>query len=302
MTNRGFLNTVTVIRVDTNAPLTTIGVGAGPNAIAITPDGAFAYVTNSFTKSPGTVSVIDLHSNAVTATVEVYRNPNRLAITPDGRSVYVGNFRSWNVAVIDTASNAVTTTVPLVGRPSGVAVNPNGAYVYVATLGGTVEVIETATNSISNVIAVGSDPYGIATTRNGGTGYVANFASGTLSVVDLATSEPHSCCRWRQAIRGRGQLRRQRVHRAAVHAAADAHANCHLDGDRDLHDYAYRPAGAHAHASAEPDPPGNWTCEWAARSNHNAHCIAAHGRPAGRCDAERPQLRSRHPDRRARQR
>ena len=184
VTNRGS-NTVTAIRVDTNAPLTTIPVGAGPNAIAITPDGAFAYVTNSFTKSPGTVSVIDLHSNAVTATVEVYRNPNRLAITPDGRFVYVGNFRSWNVAVIETASNAVATTVPLFGRPSGVAVNPNGAYVYVSTLGGTVEVIETATNSISNVIGVGSDPYGIATTRNGGVGYVANFASGTLSVVDL---------------------------------------------------------------------------------------------------------------------
>ena len=184
VTNRGS-NTVTVIRVDTNAPLTTLPVGAGPNAIAITPDGKFAYVTNSFTKSPGTVSVIDLHANAVTATVEVYRNPNRLAITPDGRFVYVSNFRSWNVAVIDTASNAVTTTVPLFGRPSGVAINPNGAYVYVATLGGTVEVIETATNSISNVISVGSDPYGIATTHNGGAGYVANFASGTLSVVDL---------------------------------------------------------------------------------------------------------------------
>ena len=128
MTNRGS-NTVSAIRADTNAPLTTIAVGAGPNAIAITPDGNFReYVTNSFTKSPGTVSVIDLHANAVTATVEVYRNPNRLAITPDGRFVYVGNFRSWNVAVIETASNAVTTTVPLFGRPSGVAVNPNATY------------------------------------------------------------------------------------------------------------------------------------------------------------------------------
>jgi YVTN family beta-propeller protein len=184
VTNRGS-NTVSVINVATNALVTTIAVGAGPNAVAITPNGALAYVTNSFTKAPGTVSVIDLQTNAVTVTVEVYRNPNRLAITPDGRLVYVANFRSWNVAVIDAATNTVTATVPLFGRPSGVVVNPNGASVYVATLGGTIEVIETATNSITNVIDVGSNPYGIATTHNGGAGYVANFASGTLSIVDL---------------------------------------------------------------------------------------------------------------------
>jgi len=184
VTNRG-ANTVSVVAVATNALVTTIPVGAGPNAVAITPDGTAAYVTNSFTNSPGTVSVIDLRNKAVTATVEVYRTPNRVAITPDGRFAYVANFRSWNIAVIDTGSNTVIATVPLLGRPSGVVVNPNGASVYVVTLGGTVEVIETTTSSVTNVIPVGANPYGIATTHNGGTSFVANFASGSISVVDL---------------------------------------------------------------------------------------------------------------------
>ncbi len=40
----------------------------GPMGVAITPDGAFAYVTN---RDAGTVSVIETASNAVVATVDL---------------------------------------------------------------------------------------------------------------------------------------------------------------------------------------------------------------------------------------
>ena len=103
--------------------------------VALTPDGRFAYVTNSFTRNPGMVSVVDTEIGEVAATVLVNRNPNRVAVTPDGTTAYITNFRSWNVTVVDTATNEVTTAVRVRGRPSGIAVNPNGAtYLYLSAL------------------------------------------------------------------------------------------------------------------------------------------------------------------------
>jgi YVTN family beta-propeller protein len=54
-------------------------VGATPVEVAITPDGAFAYVAN---KDSNTVSVIDTATNTVVATVPVGSAPIGVAITP----------------------------------------------------------------------------------------------------------------------------------------------------------------------------------------------------------------------------
>jgi YVTN family beta-propeller protein len=59
--------------------LATIEVGVLPNWITFTPDGAYAYVTNSESAEPkGTVSVIDTRRRAVVATLAVGREPKRI--------------------------------------------------------------------------------------------------------------------------------------------------------------------------------------------------------------------------------
>jgi YVTN family beta-propeller protein len=61
--------------------LATIEVGALPNWIAFTPDGAYAYVTNSASAEPnGTVSVIDTRRREVVATLAVGREPKRIHV------------------------------------------------------------------------------------------------------------------------------------------------------------------------------------------------------------------------------
>jgi YVTN family beta-propeller protein len=61
--------------------LATIDVGALPNWIAFTPDGAYAYVTNSASAEPsGTVSVIDARRREVVATLAVGREPKRIHV------------------------------------------------------------------------------------------------------------------------------------------------------------------------------------------------------------------------------
>src|SRR5437016_1101498 len=73
-------DTVSVLATATNTVVATIPVGHLPVGVAITPDGAHAYVTNV----GSTVSVIATATNTVVATVPVGTAPGGVAITPDG--------------------------------------------------------------------------------------------------------------------------------------------------------------------------------------------------------------------------
>ena len=63
----------------TGAVSPPITVGNNPGAVAITPDGKQAYVTNSL---DGTVSVIDTATGAVSAPITVGKGPAGAAICP----------------------------------------------------------------------------------------------------------------------------------------------------------------------------------------------------------------------------
>ena len=136
-------NTVSVIDSATNTVVATVPVDAG--AIAVTPDGAFAYLTTS----NNTVSVLDTATNTIVATVPVGPGPSTIAITPNGDFAYVTNvgIATGTVSVIDTATNTVIDTVTVGRAPEGLAITPDGAFVYVPNaLSHTVSVIDTATN------------------------------------------------------------------------------------------------------------------------------------------------------------
>jgi YVTN family beta-propeller protein len=137
--------TVSVINTSTNTVATTVTVGIGPQSVAITPDGAYAYITNGGSDS---VSVIGTATNTLTTTITGLSTPYGVALTPNGEYAYVTEVDSENmvglVSVINTATNAVTATVPLESYPYDVAITPNGAYAYIANgSNSTVSVIST---------------------------------------------------------------------------------------------------------------------------------------------------------------
>jgi YVTN family beta-propeller protein len=83
--------------------------------VAVTPSGAFAYVTNSgWIFGSDYVSVIDTASNSVVAAGPVGHFPVGIAIRPDGAFACVANLNSNSVSVISTATNTVAATVELV--------------------------------------------------------------------------------------------------------------------------------------------------------------------------------------------
>jgi YVTN family beta-propeller protein len=193
--------TVSVIDSNQSSPtlnqvIASITVGVKPELVAVSPNGAMAYVTNSVSNS---VSVINTTTNTQTTTISVGGVPVGVAFTPDGSKAYVTLADKSRVAIIDTASStASSTTIPLsVSNPIGIVVNSAGTFAYVADFGqaeaapaqvGAVSVINLATGAEVAAIPVGFGPIGIAISPDGSRVYVSNYVDGTVSVIDTATN------------------------------------------------------------------------------------------------------------------
>jgi YVTN family beta-propeller protein len=105
---------VAVIATATNSVIDTIPVGAGPQGIAVSPDGSLVYVANSGAaggSNKNTVSVIATATNTAIATIPTGNFPLGVAVTPDGSKVYVANGFDNTVSVIDSATYTMIATI-----------------------------------------------------------------------------------------------------------------------------------------------------------------------------------------------
>jgi YVTN family beta-propeller protein len=92
-----------------------------PNAIAMTPDGTLAYVTNS---KNSTVVVIDTESNTVSTTIPCGSTTTGIAIRSDQNYAYVGTSEN-TVITIEISTNAVVGNSINVGKgPASIAITP----------------------------------------------------------------------------------------------------------------------------------------------------------------------------------
>jgi YVTN family beta-propeller protein len=177
------INTVTNKRVGEPVP-----TGGEPTSIAITPDGKYAYVTDSEDES---VSVIETGLRRNVATIEVGANPFGIAITPDGKYAYVTARNDNKVAVISTQTKEVAKSITVGLQPTGIAISPTGKFAYVANyLDSDVEVINTETMTLApgEPIKVGEGPMGIEFTP-GGTAYVVDEVGKEVSAIDTITKK-----------------------------------------------------------------------------------------------------------------
>ncbi|WP_051797319.1 beta-propeller fold lactonase family protein [Streptomyces sp. NRRL S-337] len=213
-----------VIDTATRTVIDRTPVGLYPTAVALTPDGRRAFVTNSgdgdvsdvdthTTRIPvgkrptgmaaadgllyvansgaGTVSVIDIETNAPTDNaISVGGQPRTLAIAPDGSRLYVTDSGTGSVHVVDTATRAVLGTPVLTGStPLGAAVSPDGTRLYVTDSdAATITVIDTGTRTVIGTPAgVGVAPLEVVVAPGGSRLFVADTGADKLLVVDTAT-------------------------------------------------------------------------------------------------------------------
>jgi YVTN family beta-propeller protein len=197
-------NTISVI--DTSSDKVRgepISLRFSPYVVAITPDGARAYVTNYDNNA---VFVIDTVTNGVLSEI-VVREPTGVAISPDGKKAYITSRNDEGVAaisVIDMSIDKVTRRILLNTKdsPTRIVLAPGGtqAYVVYSSSGnelGRVSVVDIIKESMLT-IPVGYTPYGIAITPNGTQVYVINqgisqvsgiYLNTTISVINTVTNQ-----------------------------------------------------------------------------------------------------------------
>ncbi len=128
--------TLSVVSLADDQLVATIPVGINPTYVALSPDGATAYVTNS---GSDTLSVVDTVTSQVTGSITVGQNPAIVAFGPKGAHAYVTDLEASSangaLSVIDTATDKVSSTIPLGHLPLGLAIGPNGTHAYVTDPG-----------------------------------------------------------------------------------------------------------------------------------------------------------------------
>ncbi|MCL2449997.1 MAG: hypothetical protein FWD17_13705, partial [Polyangiaceae bacterium] len=146
------------------------GSSINPGTIALSPDGARAYVVLN---AANTLGVIDLATATLEAQVPVGNAPNSVVISADGHYAYVSN-EGGRVAKSGEYTNA--------SDGAAIVADPDDAF----AVTGTVSAIDLTTNTVAATIDVGLHPVGV--TLSGSHLYVANSYSDTISVIALESN------------------------------------------------------------------------------------------------------------------
>ncbi|MDH2903348.1 MAG: FGLLP motif-containing membrane protein [Actinomycetota bacterium] len=156
-------NNVTLINTATRAT-TTIDVGGRPEAIAVAPSGAVAYVVSGTRVIPINWSV----QPAVTeAAITIPNVPVGIAVNPHGTSAFTVNADNTVTRIdLTTQPATVARAVPVgsLSQADGVAISPNGQRAYIADATDTVTPINLDSRPVTaaSPIVVGSSSFGVA--------------------------------------------------------------------------------------------------------------------------------------------
>lgn len=161
---------LTPIRTATGKVGRSITMSAFPDAMAMTPDGRFIYISDHY---HGTVKVVRTSTDRVIKTIKI-NFAQALAMAPDGKTLYVGaaaaGTGAGEVIPVSTATDAAgaPVTVSPDGDVTAIAVTPDGSAVY-AALGFNDEVvpIDTATQTAQTPVPVGVHPALLAMATDG---------------------------------------------------------------------------------------------------------------------------------------
>ena len=195
---------------------TSVGTGAVPSAIAVTPIANVLFVANSGADSISSYTVnSDGSLTAASGTAATGKTPMGLALDPTGKFLFAANQGSSNVSAFSISGSSLTvvpgspfTTIPVgLSYPNGtlpaaVAVSNSGKFLYVANqLANFVSAF--SINSTSGALTplgvafynVGTAPSGLGISPNGGFLYVLNAGadSNNINVFAICDNVINSC-------------------------------------------------------------------------------------------------------------
>jgi YVTN family beta-propeller protein len=157
----------------------------GSAQIAITPDGATAYLTNS---GAGKVTPVDLATGTPGTPIVVGGYPYGIAIAPDGATAYVTDLIGNAVTPIDVATQTAEPAITGVGTGQTIIITPDGSTAYVATgANDTVTPIDLTTRTAGTPIAITGHPDTLGISTDGKTIYAAMGSDAAVTPIDVAT-------------------------------------------------------------------------------------------------------------------
>ena len=166
----------------------SVGTPGSPVAVALTPDGARAYVTSD----ANSVRIVRVRDAFVIADLALDTTPGAVAANASGTRVYVAG-ADGTVTVVDNtlATPAVVNTFSSGGTaPAAIAVSPDGSKLFVANSGSNnVKVLNATTGAVLNTLLAGiAAPSAVALSPDGSLVYVAkNVPSGRVLVFNAST-------------------------------------------------------------------------------------------------------------------
>jgi DNA-binding beta-propeller fold protein YncE len=179
--------TVTLLERSSLRPLKVFGGFASPHIPAISPDGAYAYVTDD---ARGTLTTIRLSDDVVTSTLFVGDGAHHMGISPDGRALWVALGQAASKIVLLDSSDPARPRVTGAFDPGflahAVLFTPDGGRVWVTSAQGSeVGVFTAAGHRLLFRVAGGAPPQHIAFTAS--CAYVTSGYGSTIERVSLAT-------------------------------------------------------------------------------------------------------------------
>jgi YVTN family beta-propeller protein len=162
-------------------------VGGNPTSLAISPDGATAYVT---VPSLNAVVPVRLDTGTPLAPIPVGKGPRAIAFTPNGYVAFVVNAGSNSVTPI--YEGKAMTEIAVGPNPQEIAITPDGTMAYVANGDETITPIIITANG-ANVLApappitIGAVPTGLTISPDGKTLWATSYAASKVLPIDIAS-------------------------------------------------------------------------------------------------------------------
>jgi len=195
---------VAVVDVDSGAVVGAIPTRqGGSHMVALSPDGAFAYVANI---GSGSVSMLDVAGRFLVRTAATGAGAEGIALSPDGAELWVTNREANTVSVLDAATLAPLDTLASADFPIRVAFAPDGEVAVVTNArSGTLRLFDAFERDTIATLVLPIDstrvrgtmlgpefgrgtgvPIGVLVSPDGRRAYVANANADLVTVVDLA--------------------------------------------------------------------------------------------------------------------
>lgn len=137
--------TVHVVDAAKGRVVREVAIASPIRDVALSYDGALAYVASFDPHWGGSVDVIDTAINEITAKVGIGGAPMQMALSVDGARLYIADYE--HVAVLCTETNSVIDTLTVTAEPSCVAVSPDSTRLYIADHAGAITVMSVAANA-----------------------------------------------------------------------------------------------------------------------------------------------------------